>query len=358
MLSKEKDDSVDSCELDLNNHVGSGSEEKDTDVKDERCSEDGEVGDGNPWEKRYEKLWVELEKREVKSNFRNVAGELKERFGELLKSRCPIQDLTEKEQEMADTSSAEESSDEEGEVIVRPTARARSTVLLTIPEQRESGPDNSATESTDKSMSEDRAKGCERPASESSMAQEPDLLTDEECRCPSSQCTTAHPEGSIGHTTTAFTSDYTTPPVKDKLKLVPFKKTHLDLLWKHNTAKLDEAEKSDVHSEEEDPEEFTKLHSPALNGRLASVSRVSDEELKKGMERFKPEVGMLKVVFLDLENEKAQLRKEVEDALPSHSCLDCLSLHLIHLICFKLGFILFHSVRCSFSMSLSIFLSR
>lgn len=334
MASKEKDDSVDSCELDINNpcpsgHVGSESEEKDTDIRDERSTEEGEVGVDIPWEKRYEKLWVEVEKREVKSNFRNVAGELKEKFGELLESRCPIKDITEKEQAMADSSSAEESSDEEGEVIVRPTARARSTVLLTIPEQRESGLDDSVTESTDKSMSEDRIKGCERPASEISMCQESDLLTEEGCRCPSPQRTTAQRHGSIGHVTTVFTNDRTTPPVpdtlQDEVKLAPFKKPHLDLIWKHNTANLDEAEKNHANSEEGDPEEFTKLHSPSLIRRLASVPGVSDKELKEDMERFKLEVGMLKVVPLDLEKEKAQLQKEVEDGRPSHSCLNCLS---------------------------------
>lgn len=36
-----------------------------------------------PWKKNYEKIWVEIEKRETKSQYRNVAAELKEMFGEL-----------------------------------------------------------------------------------------------------------------------------------------------------------------------------------------------------------------------------------------------------------------------------------
>lgn len=35
------------------------------------------------WEKNYEKIWVEFEKRETKSQYKNVAAELKEMFGEL-----------------------------------------------------------------------------------------------------------------------------------------------------------------------------------------------------------------------------------------------------------------------------------
>lgn len=331
MSSKEKDDAVGTCELDLNNpcpsdHVGSDGEENDNDFRDERSPEErGEAGEDIPWEKRYEKLWVEVEKREVKSNFRNVAGELKEKFGELLKSRCPVKDLTEKEQAMAESTSAEEESsdEEEGEVIVRPMARARSTVLLTIPEQRESGLEDSVTESTDKSVCEDRVQVCERPTNESSNCQGPDLLTDEECRSPSTQFTAAQRDGSIDHVTTAFTNDRAMPDdtfLQDEAKLGPFKKPHLDPIWKHN-ANLDEAEKNHANSDE-DPEEFTKS---SLNRRSASVSGVSDEELEEDMERFKLEVGVLKVVFLDLEKEKAQLQKEVEDGRLSHSRLDRLS---------------------------------
>ncbi|KAJ7426966.1 ankyrin repeat domain-containing protein 26 [Willisornis vidua] len=35
-----------------------------------------------PWEERYEKLWVEKEKRELKTNFKNITAELKQLFGE------------------------------------------------------------------------------------------------------------------------------------------------------------------------------------------------------------------------------------------------------------------------------------
>lgn len=329
MPSKEKDDAVDTCEVDLNNpcpsdHVGSDSGEKDNDFRDQHSPEErGEAGDV-PWEKRYEKLWVEVEKRDVKSTFRNVAGELKEKFGELLKSRCSAEDIPEEEEAVAESSSAEESSDEdEGEVIVRPMARARSSVLVTIPEQRESGLEDSVTESTDKSACDDRMQVCERPASESSMCQEPDLLTDEECRSPSPQLTTAQGDGSMNHVLTASADDHI--PVSDVdtfLKHEPVQKPHLDPIREDNTANL-EPERINASSEE-DPEEFNLSRPPSLRCS-ASVPGVSDEELEEDMERFKVEVGMLKVVFLDLEKEKAQLQKEVEDGHPSCSRLNRLS---------------------------------
>lgn len=108
-----------------------------------------------PWEERYEKIWVESEKKETKSQYKNVTAELKERFGEL-----ETGDLLEKDEEdgkeakgdkEVDTSEEEEadvedSSEDEDEPIVRPTARARSAILLPIPEQRESGLEDSQYE--------------------------------------------------------------------------------------------------------------------------------------------------------------------------------------------------------------------
>ncbi|XP_049430273.1 ankyrin repeat domain-containing protein 26 isoform X9 [Epinephelus fuscoguttatus] len=326
---KEIDDALDTCELDLNNphpsgHVGSGGGIQDIGFKDQRSPEERDgAGENVPWENRYEKLWVEVEKKEAKSTFKNVAGELKEKFGELLKSRHSAEHAPEEEQAMAESTSAEEESsdEEEGEIIVRPMARARSTVLLTIPEQRESGLEDSATESTDNSLCEDRMQVREPPASETNMCQDPDLLTDdalEERRSLPIRPTMAQRDSNIDPVPTAFADDNTVPVsdidcctfLKDEAELEQSQKSRLDLIWKNNTANLDEAEKNNASSEE-DPEEFTKSRPPSISRPSASVPGVSDEELEEDMERFKHEVGMLKVVFLDMEKEKAQLQKEV-----------------------------------------------
>ncbi|KAK9516378.1 hypothetical protein VZT92_024313 [Zoarces viviparus] len=306
---KEIDDAIDTCELDLNNpspsgHVSSDAREGDSDFRDQRSPEErNEAGDNVPWENRYEKIWVEVEKREVKSTFMNVAGELKERFGELLKSRRSAEDVSEEERATAESTTAEEDSsdEEEGEVIVRPMARARSTVLLTIPEQRESGLEDSVTESTNNSLCEDRMQVHEPPASESNMCREPDLLTDdvlEECSSPSPQLATARGGSCIDPVTTAFTDDQCIPvsdidqitSLKQEAKLGPFQKPHLDLIWRDSAAKVDEAERNNAGSEE-DAEEVTNAHPASLSRRSASISGVSDEELEEDMDRFKLEVG-------------------------------------------------------------------
>ncbi|TSK13388.1 Ankyrin repeat domain-containing protein 26 [Bagarius yarrelli] len=113
----------------------------------------------NTWEQRYEKIWVEIEKKETKSQYKNVAAELKERFGEiaLRKQNMNEQDkdtYEEKEEasnividtDVPDGASEKDSSEEEEELIVRPATQARSARLLPIPEQRESGQEESFSE--------------------------------------------------------------------------------------------------------------------------------------------------------------------------------------------------------------------
>ncbi|KAM7003514.1 ankyrin repeat domain-containing protein 26 [Tautogolabrus adspersus] len=299
--SKEKDDSVDTSLLDLDSPIASGytvsdSGEKDNDFRDQcRPEERGKAYDDPPWEKRYEKLWVEVEKRDMKSNFKNVACELKEKFGELLKSSSPAEEIAEDEEGMAESSSSDEEEEEEGEIIVRPTARARSTVLLTIPEQRESGLEDSATESTEGSAYEDRMQVYERPTRESSLYQEQNLLVDdaqEECRSLSPQLTRAQRDNTENATTT-FTDGHNRTTsnagrravLQDEAKLV--QNTHLNHTWRDNNA--NEAAKKST-SPGEDPEEFPESRNPSLCRHSASVPGVSDDELEEDMERFKLEV--------------------------------------------------------------------
>ncbi|XP_058263435.1 ankyrin repeat domain-containing protein 26 isoform X3 [Hemibagrus wyckioides] len=108
----------------------------------------------NTWEQRYEKIWVEIEKKETKSQYKNVAAELKERFGEIeQKERRKNKETNEEANEdvtkdsvIPQVASEEDSSEEEEELIVRPTTLAKIVRLLPIPEQRESGQEESYSE--------------------------------------------------------------------------------------------------------------------------------------------------------------------------------------------------------------------
>ena len=75
-----------------------------------------------------------------------------------------------------------------------------------------------------------------------------------------------------------------------------------------------EAERNTTRSE-------AKLEKLAMSQPPSQIGHcgVSDEELEEDVERFKTEVGTLKIFFLNLEKEKTQLWKEVEDGRLSHS---------------------------------------
>lgn len=293
MPSKEGHETEDSCEVDPNSQSPSSLMNSDrpevNDFSDQPSVEETVRDSGDvPWEKRYEKLWVEVEKRDVKSTFKNVAGELKERFGELLKSRCSA----EEEQTTAEQNSAEESSseDEEGEVIVRPTARARRTVLLPIPEQRESGQEESVTESPENSL-------CEDPMSKEGSTHRPipglpysDHL--EECGSPS-----PHLHADL---------DFTVQPASDDDGGSVIEEEEFEPIPQQQT---DSEEKTPDQQMEETSADSSE---EAREKAKESSHLVSDQELKEEVERFKPQVGMLTKVCPDLEKEKIQLKREVE----------------------------------------------
>ncbi|KAM3870152.1 LOW QUALITY PROTEIN: ankyrin repeat domain-containing protein 26 [Diretmus argenteus] len=331
---KEKDDALHTSDLDLNkpHHsdlVASESGEKDDELSDQQSPKGGdEAGEDIPWKKSYEKLWVEVEKREVKKTYRNVTEELKEKFGELIQSnRSTAEDDTDEEQAQAESPSVKEASsnEEEGQPIVRPTARARTTVLLTIPEQRESGLEDSVTDSAENSEYEDRTQTCEPPDNEGSKAQDLELLNNsvlEEHRSPSPQfspvsysttkdCSVSVATKTFSHgNVEAMSSHDLMRRQPDEAQPEPIQQLQLELSLGYNTAVPDKAAVNCANSEE-DPEEFAQSQPPSLSIHSAATPGVSDEELEEDMQRFKHEVGMLKVVFLHLEKEKTQLQREV-----------------------------------------------
>lgn len=318
--SKKKDSVVDTCELDPTKPRSSGCMDSDRGQTDNAfrngCSREEEVEayDDIPLKKRFENLWVEVEKREIKTSFRNVAGRVEEKVAGLQPFTAKNL-IVNKQTEYAPTKE-----EIRGEEVVCPTDGARSIVRFTIPKLRRSNLENFATESPPESVYED----C--------MQQKSDHFTYEEFTTSSKKYTTARGDDSI-YVKTPPVPDHNTV-LQDEVKKV-FKKTHVGINWKRNPTNPDKAERDYIKSEDA-LEEFSKPQPPSLNRCSAYVPGVSDEELEADMERFKLEVGMLKVALLELEKEKPQLQKKVEN------CLDCFNLlqPSFHLI----------SVRCSFAM--------
>ncbi|XP_072527973.1 ankyrin repeat domain-containing protein 26 isoform X2 [Salminus brasiliensis] len=193
-------ETLDASELDVNSPYDLGpskSESSELENEEQRGKESEDVSDIT-WEQRYEKIWVESEKKETKSQFKNVAAELKERFGEIEhKELCEsTRDIELKDREKIDggkkemnretaipeSASEEDSSEDEGEPVVRPAARARTVRLLPIPEQRESGVEESCSE-------EPKRASYHAPSDGDSEADLPhdDLCRDQDIQQPSQE---------------------------------------------------------------------------------------------------------------------------------------------------------------------------
>lgn len=382
MPSKEKDVA---SELDVSNPyhlvpVGSQTGEEEDKEKEGRYVVREREGDGKEeepgWEKRYGKIWVELEKREVKSSYRNVAAELKQKFGKLPAESASDETTEEEKQEEnveivespARTTEEESSNEEVGEPKVCLLSRARrsssNAVLLTILEQRGSGLEDSLTESADNSLCEDRTQHGDTPGSpDLSPSAEDSEMGDLELLCgiePDNRSVLPQLFGEIDREREVdYNVDDVTKTFTDcNAASVELKSdnVHMDLSLnkgesnprpdKDATTKptpaaeerwpgqVQQGDETSPSMYEEEPEVCPSLSQPSSLSNVCPPAPLlpSDEELEEDLQRFKHEVGMLKVVFLDLEKEKALLWKEVEDYdcprsrySPPNSFLFCLS---------------------------------
>nr|XP_015207761.1 PREDICTED: ankyrin repeat domain-containing protein 26-like [Lepisosteus oculatus] len=325
----------DTTELELSNPCHIGPMESDVQVIQEEDQESGdrlcsaEDSSEVPWEARYEQIWVETEKREVKSHYKNVAAELKEKFGEiaLKQSGESTHTASKSGDDKAEPKdiSEEESSDEE---IVHLVPKAQSAVLQPIPEQRESGLDDSVTEPEEKQQAQ--LKGRTQPY-EPSNSNGNRIRNDS----PSPENTehnvdydnifkrenkTPSPEHKAENYIEGYDTDLDSDsgnsgggnsdlnPDESRNSNEKAGRSHSMTPRASISEKSEKCTGVDIKHLELTEENHEPIHT---SSQCAASKRPSDEELEEDMQRFKNEVGMLKVVFLALEKEKAQLQKEV-----------------------------------------------
>ncbi|XP_069048664.1 ankyrin repeat domain-containing protein 26 isoform X9 [Lepisosteus oculatus] len=325
----------DTTELELSNPCHIGPMESDVQVIQEEDQESGdrlcsaEDSSEVPWEARYEQIWVETEKREVKSHYKNVAAELKEKFGEiaLKQSGESTHTASKSGDDKAEPKdiSEEESSDEE---IVHFVPKAQSAVLQPIPEQRESGLDDSVTEPEEKQQAQ--LKGRTQPY-EPSNSNGNRIRNDS----PSPENTehnvdydnifkrenkTPSPEHKAENYIEGYDTDLDSDsgnsgggnsdlnPDESRNSNEKAGRSHSMTPRASISEKSEKCTGVDIKHLELTEENHEPIHT---SSQCAASKRPSDEELEEDMQRFKNEVGMLKVVFLALEKEKAQLQKEV-----------------------------------------------
>ncbi|MGH0175067.1 UNVERIFIED_CONTAM: hypothetical protein FKN15_069735 [Acipenser sinensis] len=261
-----------------------------------------------PWEERYEKIWVENEKREVKSYYKDVAAELKKRFGEI----CLKQSSEKSSISMhlrVDLNNEDDSSDEDE--IVHQMAMTQSGILQPIPEQ-ESSLEDSITEPSKPELKgskiPDKAVNSNKQAEHLSKEDENEIQPlvqkrendvagyDTDLDSDSEQCAEEKPKCSLDGSRSSVENN-TNPDHSKNSKEEDDDNKYQDF--------VNAGQKNTPLSEDD----FELI--PTSQPVCAPASKYpSDEELEGDMQRFKNEVGMLKVVFLALEKEKAQLQKE------------------------------------------------
>ncbi|XP_063998132.1 ankyrin repeat domain-containing protein 26 isoform X5 [Pogoniulus pusillus] len=294
----------------------------------------------NHWEERYEKMWVENEKKELKTNFKNITAELKLLFGEInetgktslakemsedgfsevLKSSHLAPSHTtessnklESKGECGDTKLMLDRKVPEMEMVTASHVLHDKNNLNTNVEDAWSIDENDGTNSTDNTKVP-LGKGEEKKMPAVKM---------EENESGSCRYTEGSPEYSLRHSLKTSILDgisnnlLKTRPVStsnENAFLVTERK-----LGKYPGFNGDIPSDCLINSNKLGKTEMESLFANAQQS-CGMLKRNLDEELNQDIERFKSKVGMLQMVFLALEKEKVQLQKEVEKEKSKETC--------------------------------------
>ncbi|CAM4493171.1 unnamed protein product [Caretta caretta] len=307
------------------------------------------------WEERYEKMWVENDKREVKTNFKSITAELKKMFGEIKE----VQQTTPMEGTLQDGFSEElESIHKAPHNLTKPTSRIEERSefmdLCSVLEQKASSNENVISYALNSSSHEHPnqyiIRLCEN---DNKLCTEHVWNVNEEGFTNNAESTKVAVNKERGDQIAAMEieenvdgniSDLENSPgcsqkhslkesILDKRANIPDDvrpvstddKSTLLAVAKNKLGK-DTCYFNDIPKDcfvGNPKTSNTEIESNLGNSRQScdeTLKRLLDEELEQDMERFKNEVGMLQIVFLALEKEKVQLQKEVEKEKRKQKC--------------------------------------
>ncbi|XP_072182920.1 uncharacterized protein [Excalfactoria chinensis] len=281
-----------------------------------------------PWEERYERMWVEKEKRELKTNFKSITAELKQLFGEIneseettsivaevsgddfkeeLKSFCVSSSVTE-------SSNKSESKSEFGDVKLNVDLKEPNTEIVVpslsvLPDHKnlsanveipERIPDEEGCTNYTDNSEVHLARAEETEENENGIGRNVEVSPEYSLR----HCLKTNSLDDISNILPQIrpisTNDEST------LGSVSKKKTGKDICLS------DSVSRDCLIKNEEIGETGIENLFPHAQQPCGMLERNLDKELKQDVERFKSKVGMLQMVFLALEKEKIQLQKEVE----------------------------------------------
>ncbi|XP_077194533.1 ankyrin repeat domain-containing protein 26 isoform X3 [Paroedura picta] len=292
-------------------------EKKETEAAMHVEESDGDCNqfDAAPWEERYEKMWVANEKREIKTCFKSITAELKQKFGEINvsegESNTSVEDrsqdgfrgvldglseLPSLPVTKAITDKQEKDNSKSLNSVI--AEKEFSTEIVTLfpincsqkllPKQNENGQQN--VHLNQRAKNEILSQIAEAGVSEQGRDD-----------------TLVQLETGVGKITAcikipAYTDS--TKMLSNITKSAAQKRPHTF----NNGASRDIAVSSYKDVDTEMGNNVKNSEQPCCQ-----ISKELDKELERDVVRFKNEVGMLLTAFLTLEKEKAQLQKEVEE---------------------------------------------
>ncbi|XP_051466786.1 ankyrin repeat domain-containing protein 26 isoform X3 [Apus apus] len=292
-----------------------------------------------PWEERYERMWVENEKRELKTNFKSITAELKLLFGEIKETASLVEGMSEDgfseewksscvvSSRATESSNKLESKGQFGDDKLMlggkiPKMEIVIPSLGVLPDQNNLNAnveDSWNTDGEDGTNDADDTKVLPVEGEEKKML----AMEIEENENESSRNVEESPEYFTKHNfKTSILDDVSS--ILPKIRPVSTSVENTLFVTERKLGK-DSGFNSDVSrdclignskiGETESESLFANTQQSC-----SMLKRNLDEELKQDMERFKSKVGMLQMVFLALAKEKVQLQKEVEKQKRQEKC--------------------------------------
>ncbi|XP_061229009.1 ankyrin repeat domain-containing protein 26-like [Neopsephotus bourkii] len=294
------------------------------------------------WEERYEKLWVENEKRALKTSFKNITAELKQLFGEInetWKATSLVEEVSEDglSEELkssvvsspATVSSSKLESKGDFEDIKPmlggkvPKMEIVIPSLGVLPDQNDLNANMEDTWSADEEDGRNGRDNTKVPVATEEEKKVPTMKMEEK-ENGTSRKVEGDPECSLRPSLKTDILDVVSNSLP---KIRPVSISDEDALFAterklEKVSGFNEDLSSDCLLDNNNIGE-TGIESPFANAQQSCgrLKRNLDEQLKQDMQRFKSKIGMLQIAFLALEKEKAELQKEVEKDKSKERCL-------------------------------------
>lgn len=298
--------------------------------KEESHSADKELN-RKPWEERYERMWVENEKRELKTNFKNITAELKQLFGEneAGKTASLVEEIPEDgfgeelksfhviSYPVTESSNKLEIQGEFGHTKLTlggkvPKREIVFPSLSVLPDQNSLKTNVEDTWNTDEEAGMNHVDNRKVYLAKGEKKKMPTMETEENDNGNSKNAEEG-PAYSLSHSLkSSILGDISNPLPKIRPVCTSDENARsvTEMKLKKYSGFNDDVPKDCLINSNIGETETEGLFFSAQES-CGVLERSLDEELKRDMERFKSKVGTLQTVFLALEKEKVQLQKEV-----------------------------------------------